>query len=99
MWLSGPPGCGKSYIARVKVPKLLGIKDVVLKSPDSKWWPSDCTKTDYVVLEDLDSNFKNIGFGLLKLWGDEYPFNAEIKGGMVSISPRIVVVTSNYSLE
>jgi hypothetical protein len=33
----------------------------------------------------------------MKLWGDRFPFNGEIKGGSTGpIRPGIVIVTSNY---
>lgn len=79
VWIWGPPGCGKSYLAGITVPKMLGI-DVVRKDPFTKWWPSNI-KSDYVLIEDIDASFfKDVGFSSLKIWGDEYPFQAEIKG-------------------
>jgi len=74
---------------------LLGLKPLY-KDPFTKWWPPR-VESDYVLIEDMDELFcKNVGLNTLKIWGDEYPFNAEVKGGSALISPALVVVTSNY---
>lgn len=52
-------------------------------------------------LEDLDASSLRTNpalFSLLKIWGDKYVFQAEIKGGYVAYRPSLVIVTSNYSM-
>lgn len=77
----------------------MGIKHIIKKPANNKWWPNRLD-SDYVVIEDLDGEFgKNVGYYLWKIWGDKYVFEAETKGGIAPISPALIVVTSNYSLE
>lgn len=35
----------------------------------------------------------------LKTWADRYPIRAETKGSSAVIRPKVIVVTSNYSIE
>ncbi len=99
MWVYGPPGCGKSFTVGVTIPALLGIT-AVRKSGSNDWWPPNPSSSDYVIIEDLDTAFNNkVGFSLLKIWGDEYKFEANIKGTSAFISPALVIITSNYTID
>lgn len=99
VWIEGPPGCGKSYAARVTIPKILGVEPV-LKSAYEKWWPVNPNSSDYVVVEDIDHTFiEHHKVEPLKLICDRYPFEAFFKGGSLRISPALVVFTSNYTYE
>ena len=89
IWLTGPPGCGKSYLVRQHW-------EQAYQKAQNKWWcgyGQDPTRPCH--LEDLDHGASALGHHL-KLWTDRYPFLAEIKGGTMSIRPSTFVVTSNY---
>lgn len=99
VWVTGPSGCGKSYTVGKQVPQDLELRPVK-KDAFIKWWPANSNQSDYVLIEDMDTSFnKHTGLNQLKVWGDHYSFNVEFKGGMVEISPAIIVITSNYSLD
>jgi len=70
VWIRGPPGCGKSFLVGITIPKLLGVTNVVRKDPFTKWFPATA-KGDYCILEDIDKSFaRNLGNSYLKIWGD-----------------------------
>ena len=48
------------------------------------------------MIEDLDSEL--LGHHL-KIWADKYPCTGETKGGHVNLNHRVIIVTSNYSIE
>lgn len=90
-WWFGKTGTGKS----MKIwsdhpnhyPKML-----------NKWWDG-YEDQDTVVIEEWSPKNDMTASGL-KIWSDRYPFNAEIKGGVIKmIRPRRIIVTSNYSME
>lgn len=90
VWISGVTGAGKSRYVRETYP------DFYWKSM-SKWWDGYANE-DVVVLDDFaPEHGKFLGY-YLKIWADHYVFNGEVKGGMLSIRPGVIVVTSQYKL-
>lgn len=90
IWIFGPSGCGKSRYCRTHFPGHYN-------KPISKWWDG-YNHQPVVVIDDIDPNHaEKSGIGYyLKIWGDHYAFNAEVKGGMLKVRPKTVVVTSQY---
>ena len=63
----------------------------------NKWWDG-YEGEDVVVLDDFaPEHGKYLGY-YLKIWADHYVFNAEVKGGMIRIRPKTLVITSQYKL-
>lgn len=92
LWVTGPSGCGKSSLIRSKWTSLY-LKNL------SKWWDG-YSGENAVVVDDLDPEHAKYNMAYyLKIWGDHYAFNAEVKGGMLFIRPDFVIVTSQYSIE
>ena len=90
LWIFGPSGCGKSRYCRDHYPGHYN-------KPISKWWDG-YSHQPVIVIDDIDPNHaekSGIGF-YLKIWGDHYAFNAEVKGGMLKVRPQTVIVTSQY---
>nr|WPR18789.1 MAG: hypothetical protein [Chemarfal virus 283] len=90
-WICGPSGCGKSRGVRAEYPGAYN------KDPKTRWWDGYVGQ-ETVVIDDLDVYDKAIG-GDLKRWVDHYPFPAQMKGSSVSIRPKRVIVTSQYTPE
>lgn len=89
-WVHGPSGCGKSRYVRDTYP-------IFYSKPLSKWWDGYAGE-ETVVIDDIDpSHGEWIGY-FLKIWADHYPFNAEVKGAMMQIRPKKIIVTSQYWL-
>ena len=92
-WIYGPPGTGKSYTPRQWCRENghgLYVKDQNL------WWCNYRQQT-HVLIDDFNPEW--IGKHRLKVWSDYYEFPAQIKGGGMSIRPKTLFVTSNYSIE
>lgn len=84
-WIYGSPGIGKSQWARRNFPK-------AFNKPQNKWWDG-YTGQEHVIMEDVDTNA--LGH-YLKIWGDNYSFYGETKGGTIPINYKQMIVTSNY---
>jgi len=89
-WIYGASGCGKSTYART-----LAVNPY--PKPINKWWDG-YTLQDVVIIDDVEpSQASWLGY-FLKIWADRFPFIAERKGGSLTIRPRAIVVTSQYSI-
>jgi len=90
LWIFGKSGCGKSSYIRKTF-------STFYAKPMSKWWDG-YNGEEVVVLDDIDPTHTFLSY-YLKIWCDHYVFNAEIKGGMLKIRPKIFIITSQYALE
>lgn len=91
IWVCGVSGCGKSRWVRDTYPEFYS-------KPMSKWWDGYMGE-DVVVLDDFDPKHGEFLGYFLKIWADHYVFNAEVKGGMMKARPKVVIVTSQYSID
>lgn len=92
-WFVGESGSGKSRKAREMWPTLF-------PKMLNKWWDGfDPTDHEVVLLEDVDPDTCQRMSHWFKVWSDHYPFPAEVKSACMTIRPRCIVVTSNYTIE
>lgn len=94
LFLQGGPGVGKTFFAR-QYCRERGLTFFV--KPPNKWWDG-YQDEKVIILEDVDHfNAKHLGHNI-KLWADEAPFMAEVKGGSSKIRPLLLIITSNYPI-
>lgn len=89
-WWWGPAGSGKTSKAWREYPELY-VK------PLNKWWDG-YDNQEVVLIDDWDPRQECLT-QKLKQWADRYPFPAETKGSSMTIRPKKIIVTSNYSIE
>lgn len=89
-WIYGPSGIGKSYLVRNS------FNDIYEKS-NNKWWDGYNNEKN-VLIDDLDKTSIKLSY-YLKIWGDNYRFNAEIKGGIIQPIYNKLIITSNYDIK
>lgn len=93
VWIHGPPDTGKSFIVR----ETFGTPNIHLKQL-SKWWDGYRGQIA-VLLDEVSPEFAWQYRSELKTWADRYAFNSEFKGGSMTIRPRYIIVTSNWSID
>lgn len=95
IWIYGPTGTGKTYHV---FHNMVDDRTKVYQKNISKWWDGYKQDKHEVVLIDDVSPFHVKIADDLKVWVQEYAFNAEYKGGSFYIRPKQIVVTSNYRI-
>jgi len=91
-WIHGPTGTGKSHSVETTFP------NCYKKQMDDLKWFDLYNDEEVIYLEDMDKYQVKWG-GMLKRLADRWPMLASIKGTMRYIRPKMVIVTSNYTLE
>jgi len=91
VWIYGPTGTGKSFLAR-----RMFEDDFYAKIASNKWWDKYVGQKN-VLIEDFDQAHAYQAY-YLKIWADRYAFPVEIKNGADFIRPERIIVTSNYSI-
>lgn len=91
LWIFGVPGSGKTWEAA----QLLE-GDHYVKAPNK--WFCGYSNQKVLIIEDLGPEHSGMAYNL-KMWADKAPFTAQTKGSSMYIRPKMIVVTSNYSIE
>lgn len=92
IWIWGPVNAGKTYAATHAFPGYYP------KARGNRWWDK-YEKQDYVLMDEVNASQAQLMMQDLKSWTDKEPFIAEIKGGTITIRPKIVCITSNWSID
>lgn len=87
IWIRGRPGSGKSHLVETTFPE-------AYRKAQNKWWDG-YQGEEVVILEDLDGPYLN---HYLKIWGDKWRATGEVKGAVVPLMHKWIIVTSNYTI-
>lgn len=90
LWLWGAPNTGKSRFAR----SIADPEDTYVKL-QNKWWDNYKAQR-VVIIDDVHPTLAKVLTTHLKHWLDRYPFPVEFKGGVITVRPELMVITSNY---
>ena len=93
IWIYGPINTGKSHVVR----EAFGPSNLLLKTK-TKWWDM-YSGQPVVLIDEIDPQWAWENRSLLKEWADKYQFPGEIKGGVIQMRPKCVIVTSNWSID
>lgn len=91
VWVWGVPGTGKTTTVTN------AFEDAFLKEPN-KWWDGYSAQ-EVVVIDEFAKDFPQDIKRLIKVWGDRLPFTGESKGISHKIRPKLVIITSNWSID
>lgn len=91
IWVYGESGCGKSRWAHDTFP-------IHYKKSWNQWWDGYMGE-DVIIFDDMSPKHTTYLEDYIKNWFDWYPFKANVKGGMMTIRPKTMVVTSQYTIE
>lgn len=100
-WYYGPAGTGKSYGAREYLKSLAkkdtGVPFSVYTKNANKWWDGYDEEVcqGLVIIEEWGKPHECLLY-FLKIWGDRFPFLAEVKGSGQGLRPKVIIITSNY---
>lgn len=95
-WFFGPSGTGKSHTALTEALAAAGGDDtnVFIWTIANFKFPGNYGGEDYVVIDELRSNWEHFTFGRLLSLLDKYRCEIEVKGGQVYWAPKRVWVTT-----
>lgn len=91
IWIYGESGIGKTKAVYDRFPGLYSKNA-------SKWWDG-YQNEDVVLFDDVDPEVGKWSSRYLKIWADQYHFIADTKGGSVAIRPKLVIVTSQFTID
>lgn len=91
IWIHGLPGTGKSHAVNAAHPE-------AYRKQCNKWWDGYVNQ-ETVWLDDIDPDSSAWIARYLKIWADKWSFSAEVKGGVICIRPKRIIITSNYTID
>ena len=96
IWCVGLPGTGKTHWAKQVSLRKFGRPPFIMTETK---WVDGYDKEEVIVIEDLDPSTAYVHQHNLKHWADKFATTAEFKGGKTWLHHKILIVTSNYTIE